>query len=140
MYARMRFAQLVVGTMACALQVPAYVSKAGQDPIARILIVVPPLAVAMGNVHLRRHMPLHNACAILDGVVVSAIVKLCIQPCGNVPTTAVVMASALMANVSAMLALMGLIVLVRSVQILRRLGLGVICHGVTTIALARACA
>jgi hypothetical protein len=140
MCARTRFAQSVVVTMACALQVLVSVSRVGQDQTARILIVGHSSVVAMGNVPLFRRIPLDNACAITDGVVVHANEQRCILKCGNVPTTAVAMVCVWMANVSAMLALMDQTAPVRSVQILRRLGPGVICPGVTTIALARACA
>lgn len=117
-----------------------YVSRAGQDQTAKTLIAVLQRAAAMVNVHLNLHIPLHDACAIMDGVAVSANVWLCMTSCGNAPTTAAGMGSALMANVSAMLALMELIAQERSVLILPRPGLGVIFHGATMIVLARACA
>lgn len=140
MYAKTRFVLLVVGTMARAMPVSVSVSKVGQDQTARILIVVPQLVVLTENVRLYRHMPLPNVCAVMGGAAVSAIAKLYIPPCGNVPTTALVTASALMANVSAMLASMGLIVVERSAQIRPKRDPDAICRGVTTIALVRACA
>lgn len=117
-----------------------YVSRAGQDQTAKTLIVVLQRAAAMVNVRLNLHIPLHDVCATMDGVAVSASVRLCIPPCGNAPTTAAGMAFASMANASATLALMELIAQERSAPILPRPDLGVIFHGATTIVLARACA
>jgi len=120
--------------------VPASASKVGQDQTAKILIVVLQHAADMGNVHSCPPMHLDNVCAIMDGVAVNAIVKLCIPPCGSVPMTAVEMVSALMANAYAMLALTEPIVLVRSAQILQCQGPGAISLGAPMTAQGRACA
>jgi hypothetical protein len=140
MCVRIKFAQLVVETTECACKVHVYVNRVGQGQTVRILVVVQQPAAAMGNAPSARPMPLRNVCAITDGVAVSANVKLCMPPCGNAPMTAVEMASVLMANASAMLATKELTALKRFVLILPKPGLGVISHGATTIALARACA
>lgn len=140
MCARIRSVRLVAGTMENVWQVPAYVSRVGPDPIARIPIVVHQHVVAMGNVHLFRHMHLDNVCATMDGEEASAIARLCIRPCGSVPTTAVGMASVLMANASATWALTDLTAQARSVQILLWQGPGVTSRVATTIVPGRACA
>jgi len=138
--AKIRFAQLVVETTACAWQALAYVNRVGKGQTVRILLVVLQRAAAMGNARLLRRMPLHNVCATMDGVAVSVSVKRCIPQCGNVPMIAVEMASALMVNASAMLAFKERTALKRFAQIHPRLDLGVTSRGATTIVPERACA